>query len=111
MRRSTASSSMCEESPVMKKNVVLLLGLAVIDLPAFAQEGVFKCTGADGVAVYQGTPCRTREQQVTLVAPRKREPEAVAAAEPASAKQTGEAAMDEKRPLVAGDELIPGMSD
>ena len=90
----------------MRNGAVLVLGLLAIDVPALAENGVFKCTGADGVIVYQGAPCRVQQQQVTLVEPRKREPEPVVG----EAAKSGTDA-DARRVAPVGDELIPGMSD
>lgn len=102
----------------MKHYNSMLLGLLLIDMPAIAENGVYKCTGADGTIAYQGTPCRDRQVQVTLVEPRKREPDALpidtgngrSVAE-AGAKPATEAGGGEKRSLLAADELVPGMSD
>ena len=58
----------------MNKRAALVFGLAFVDVPALAENGVYKCTGADQVIVYQGEPCRSQHQQITLVEPRKREP-------------------------------------
>jgi hypothetical protein len=93
---------------VMKKRVVLLLGLALIELPAAAQSGVFKCTDSFGAVAYQGSPCGVQSAQVTLVEPRKREPVAESTAAMAAQPQIDSS---ETRSVFAGDELIPGMSD
>jgi hypothetical protein len=91
----------------MKKRVVLVFALALIDLPAVAESGVFKCTDPTGVVVYQGVPCKAQSAQVTLVEPRKREPSiANAGSTAANPQESGDG-----RSVLAGSELIPGMSD
>ena len=90
----------------MRNGAVLVLGLLAIDVPALAENGVFKCTGADGAIVYQGAPCRMHQQQVTLVEARKREPKPVVG-DPAKSGSDADA----RRVAPIGDELVPGMSD
>ena len=93
----------------MKNGALVLIGLLANGLPAAAQNGVFKCTSAEGAIVYQGAPCRAQQSQVTLVEPRKWA-EAVAATDPNPT--TGPAAPEvERRSMSVGEELIPGMSD
>ena len=90
----------------MKKHAALVFGLALMDVPALAENGVYKCTGADQVIVYQGEPCQARHQQITLVEPRKREPVPLRS-EAAKSGTEGDA----PRSALGADELVAGMSD
>ena len=95
----------------MKNGIVLLVGLMMVDLPVFAQNGIFKCTGADGAILYQGTACTAQQQQVTLVEPRKREAEPTVV-DPLGAKAASDTNdSGAKRSLIAADEIGVGMSD
>lgn len=87
------------------KRIVLLLGLTVTNLPVVAQNGVYKCTDPAGAVIYQGAPCGNRQGQVTLVEPRKREPESMNA-DAGTLPQTASTGS-----ALTGSELIPGMSD
>ena len=89
----------------MKKRVVLLVGLALIELPVAAQNGVFRCTDSGGAVAYQGSPCGVQSAQVTLVEPRKQLVGSVATAAPLKAESS------EARSVFVGEELVPGMSD
>ena len=89
------------------KRIVLLLGMTMSSLPVVAQNGVYKCTDPAGAVIYQGAPCGVRQGQVTLVEPRKREPEPMRADAGTLANTPS---TDNLSPLT-GSELIPGMSD
>ena len=93
----------------MKNYTIVLLGLIAVESPAVAQNGVFKCTGTAGAIAYQGTPCRDRQSQVTLVEPRK--VESLPADAAPDVKPAQDASAGEKRLLPVADELNLGMSD